>query len=153
MKIWDVLWPRFLSIAQCTEVHFASFHSGGFTTIAVINRPERKLAKRPSVQWCVDRVLWLVKIKIAAFQARLKEHWTQISLFKFIKAKCDATELSLDEIFSNASLWIRLVAYCMRWLDCTVPSSNNPIMFFAYLGLYLMENLYSIHLLKGKANT
>ena len=30
---------------QCTEVRFASFLSGGFTTIAVINPPERKLAK------------------------------------------------------------------------------------------------------------
>jgi hypothetical protein len=36
--------------AQCTEVRFASFLSGGFTIIAVINPPERKLAKRTSVQ-------------------------------------------------------------------------------------------------------
>ena len=34
----------------CTDVHFASFLSGGFTTVAVINPPERKLAKRTSVQ-------------------------------------------------------------------------------------------------------
>ena len=32
-----------------TEVCFASFLSGGFTTVAVINPPERKLAKRTSV--------------------------------------------------------------------------------------------------------
>ena len=32
-----------------TEVRFASFLSGGFTTVAVINPPERKLAKRTSV--------------------------------------------------------------------------------------------------------
>ena len=37
----------------CTEVHFDSFLSGGFTTMAVINPPERKLAKRTSVQ-CWD---------------------------------------------------------------------------------------------------
>ena len=30
-------------------MHFASFLSGGFTTMAVINPPERKLAKRTSV--------------------------------------------------------------------------------------------------------
>jgi hypothetical protein len=30
-------------------VYFASFLSGGFTTMAVINPPERKLAKRTSV--------------------------------------------------------------------------------------------------------
>ena len=35
---------------QCTEVRFASFLSGGFTTMAVINQPERKLAKRIFVQ-------------------------------------------------------------------------------------------------------
>ena len=31
-------------------MRFASFLSGGFTTMAVINTPERKLAKRISVQ-------------------------------------------------------------------------------------------------------
>ena len=35
---------------QRTEVRFASFLSGGFTTMAVINPPENKLAKRTSVQ-------------------------------------------------------------------------------------------------------
>ena len=35
---------------QCTEVRFDSFLSGGFTTMAVINPPESKLAKRTSVQ-------------------------------------------------------------------------------------------------------
>ena len=34
---------------QCTEVRFASFLSGGFTTMAVINSLERKLVKRTSV--------------------------------------------------------------------------------------------------------
>ena len=33
------------------EVRFARFLSGGFTTMAVLNPPERKLAKRTSVQW------------------------------------------------------------------------------------------------------
>ena len=35
---------------QCTEVRFARFLSGGFTNMAVINPPERKLAKRTLVQ-------------------------------------------------------------------------------------------------------
>ena len=34
---------------QCTEVRFASFLSGGFSTMAVRNPPERKLEKRISV--------------------------------------------------------------------------------------------------------
>ena len=38
---------------QCTDVHFASFLSGGFTTMAVINQLERKLAKRTSV-YCIE---------------------------------------------------------------------------------------------------
>ena len=38
--------------AQCTEVHFASFLSGGFVTAIVVNPLKRKLAKRTSVQWC-----------------------------------------------------------------------------------------------------
>ena len=35
---------------QCTEVRFASLLSGGFITAVVVNQPERKLAKRTSVQ-------------------------------------------------------------------------------------------------------
>ena len=38
------------SRAQCTEVRFASLLSGGFTTMAVINPPEKNLANRTSVQ-------------------------------------------------------------------------------------------------------
>ena len=45
----------FFQLPQCTEVRFASFLSGGFTTMAVINSPEKKLAKRTSVQWKMDR--------------------------------------------------------------------------------------------------
>ena len=36
---------------QCTEVRLASFLPGGFITAMVVNPPERKLAKRTSVQW------------------------------------------------------------------------------------------------------
>ena len=36
---------------HCTEVHFASFLSSGFTTMKVINPPESNLAKRTSVHW------------------------------------------------------------------------------------------------------
>ena len=36
-------------ITHSTEVRFTSFLSGGFTTMAVINPPKRKLAKRMSV--------------------------------------------------------------------------------------------------------
>ena len=39
---------------HCTEVHFVSFFSGGFTTMAVINPPERKLAKRTSMH-CAEK--------------------------------------------------------------------------------------------------
>ena len=41
---------------HCTEVRFASFLSGGFTTLAVINPPEMKLAKRTSVKSEAKRV-------------------------------------------------------------------------------------------------
>ena len=35
---------------QRTEMRFASFLSGGFITVTVVNQPERKLTKRTSVQ-------------------------------------------------------------------------------------------------------
>ena len=46
--------PLFQLFQQCTEVCFASFLSGGLTTVIVVNPPERKLAKRTSVQWFSD---------------------------------------------------------------------------------------------------
>ena len=42
---------RMQATAHCTEVRFASFFSGGFTTMTVLNPPERKLAKRTTVHW------------------------------------------------------------------------------------------------------
>ena len=42
--------------SQCTDVRFASFFSGGFITAIVVNPPERKLAKRTSVQWVQDEL-------------------------------------------------------------------------------------------------
>ena len=39
-------------MVRCTEVRFVRFLSSGFTTMAVINPPENKLAKRTSVQEC-----------------------------------------------------------------------------------------------------
>ena len=55
---------------HCTEVRFSSFFSGGFTTITVINPPERKLAKRTSVQWSGTYYFfatWYNKPAIAAY--------------------------------------------------------------------------------------
>ena len=46
-KLWCIE-----GVQYCTEVHFASFLSGGFITAIVLNQPERKLAKRTSVQCC-----------------------------------------------------------------------------------------------------
>ena len=34
---------------HCTKVRFASFQSGGFITVTIVNPPKRKLAKRTSV--------------------------------------------------------------------------------------------------------
>jgi hypothetical protein len=36
-------------LTHCTKVRFASFQSGGFITVLVVNPPESKLAKRTSV--------------------------------------------------------------------------------------------------------
>ena len=44
-----------ISALQCTEVGFARFLSGGFITAIVVNQPERKLAKRKTVQWCTGQ--------------------------------------------------------------------------------------------------
>ena len=41
----------FILFLHCTKVLFASFLSGGFTTMAVMKPPESKLAKCTSVHW------------------------------------------------------------------------------------------------------
>ena len=45
--------PGNVTVDHCTEVRFASLFSGGFITAIVVNPPERKLAKRTSVQCAV----------------------------------------------------------------------------------------------------
>ena len=42
---------RASQLVHCTEMRFASFLSGGFTTMAVMNPPEKKLEKRTYVLW------------------------------------------------------------------------------------------------------
>ena len=44
--IRKIVWQKKSCPDQCTEVRFARFLSVGFTTMAVINPPERKQAKR-----------------------------------------------------------------------------------------------------------
>ena len=58
---------------HCTEVHFASFLSGGFTTMAVINPPERKLVKRTSVQSTVSNfTVFFIVLGIFIFASGFK---------------------------------------------------------------------------------
>ena len=47
-----------------TEVQFVSFLSGGFTTMTVINPPERKLAKRISVHCVMDIRKDVLKVQV-----------------------------------------------------------------------------------------
>ena len=55
---WRHKWKLSEKSGRCTEVCFASFLSNGFTTMAVINPPENKLAKRNSVRCGRQNMLW-----------------------------------------------------------------------------------------------
>ena len=79
-------------VLHITEVLFASFLSGGFTTLAVINPPERKLAIRTSVCWIVD--------SFYSFIIRKKESFSQLKLgsFEFLEAS-DCTMKCLPVCF------------------------------------------------------
>ena len=56
LHFWTELFIQIhFSSLHCTEVRFASSFAGGFTTMAEINSPDRKLAKRTSVH-CGDLV-------------------------------------------------------------------------------------------------
>jgi hypothetical protein len=58
LRTWELGLDSYSSIAphfsHCTEVRFASFVSGGFITVIVVNPPERKLVKRTSVHCIVS---------------------------------------------------------------------------------------------------
>ena len=66
-KLRDFLEPN--KAVHCTKVRFASFLSGGFTTMAVINPPKSKLAKCTSVHWFVWKpyFCFIVSICISVF--------------------------------------------------------------------------------------
>jgi len=70
--------------AQCTEVHFYSFFSGGFIAAIVVNPPERKLAKRTSLQ-CAKSKGRLLQLQIQALQ--VTECGYKNCSSKFIMAK------------------------------------------------------------------
>ena len=56
-------------LIHCKEVRFANFLSSGFITAIVVNPPERKLAKRTSVQWPTE---WAQKFKFLQNSCRGK---------------------------------------------------------------------------------
>ena len=57
-------------LVQCTRVRFTSLHSGGFTTMTVINTPERILAKRTSVQ-CGNKLFNVIRANVRTSLLRL----------------------------------------------------------------------------------
>ena len=59
-----ILSSSLIDLNQYTEVRFASLLSGGFTTMAVINPPEKKLEKRTSLQWATQTKQLGIKLLI-----------------------------------------------------------------------------------------
>ena len=55
IRVYTNLYLSYEFVVQCTEVRFASILSGGFTTMAIIDPPEKKLAKCTSLQWLACR--------------------------------------------------------------------------------------------------
>ena len=86
----DVSEIHFCVSLQLTEVRFAGFLSGGYTTMAVINPSERKLAKRTSVQYIggkgeLFRLIWGInKCKICK-----KKDGRLLATYSFTNSKCD----------------------------------------------------------------
>jgi hypothetical protein len=84
------------NLLNCTEVHFASFLSGGFITAIVVNPPERKLAKRTSVQWpdsfenlqnCQNEIHKTRPLKVKGHNAPM-HYQDSISFYEFPKKDC-----------------------------------------------------------------
>ena len=78
-------------LGQCTEVRFATFLSDAFTTMAVMNPPEKKLEKRTSAVHRGGDLLFFVRYsestgwKIGEVQTFLKRPKSQVGdYFKFL---------------------------------------------------------------------
>ena len=68
------------SFGQCTEVRFVSLLSGRFTTMAIINPLERKLAKRISMQWSN----WMTRTWNSYLELTLLHSFLAPPLYNFI---------------------------------------------------------------------
>ena len=83
---------------QCTEVCFVSFLSGGFTTTAVINPPERKLAKRISVQ-CEKLEMFFVFL---LFQDSRNLSWSILSADPILDMEYRIEDAVAENVFNKA---------------------------------------------------
>ena len=86
-KLCDFLEPN--EAVYCTKVRFASFLSGRFTTMTVINPPKSKLAKCTSVHWFVWKpyFCFIVSICILAFVFCVRLWNSNFTCFYFINTK------------------------------------------------------------------
>ena len=87
-KCWNerVFFSKFVAFSQCTKVRFVIFLSGGFTSMAIINPLERKVAKPTSVQ-CLDFLhLWYFVKPIWSERANLRliNTFNKIELMKLL---------------------------------------------------------------------
>ena len=112
-KIFMALpWPKIFMALKCTEVHFTSFLSGELTTMAVINPPERKLAKHASVQ--------RIKFQIDGYRV-LKEHQCALLYCKlsskyfhqFTRATQDQKAKEQFSIDLPLQLWLLSMVQCL----------------------------------------
>ena len=97
---------------HCTEVHFSSFLSGGFTTMSLINPPERKLAKRTSVR-CRN-------------EGFFKTAFDGANLNILEKRQVAITKIEIRMIFKIHNV---LISFEMEYFSCTAFSRNIPMKY------------------------
>ena len=105
-----------------TEVRFASFFSGRFITAIIVNPPERRLAKRTSVQWSISFILKRIYHFLLA--------WSNIYHGNTLLAKIIG---AVQYINKNMDIWTKIFPMISKKKDSnpawfvflTWPLSNN----------------------------
>ena len=90
-----------------TEVRFDNFLSGGFTNMAVINPPERKLAKRTSVQcmlFCARKVLNENMYILIGFSIMKITHRYVYMLVHIVHITIHNSQQTNDNLFEHKNL-------------------------------------------------
>ena len=114
---------------QCTEVCFASFLSGGFTTMSVVNLPDWKLANRTSVQCSTN--LWIFKHHWFFFEFQSAIDMENHKIYFALKFKFDLIVTHLQMHIAQCIVYTIIFCKSHQIMLCPTKDNSEMILIFA----------------------